>query len=89
MVVGWRVNFHGSGSGEAEGLAGVGGGGCGDPDAVRGGEEEPVQDRGGRGADGGGGPEAAVLGQVGGEGEAPGEAGGTRQADRGEDAPIR
>jgi len=55
-------------------VAGVWCGGQWDPDAVRGGEEESRKDRGGRGADGGGGPEAAVPGQVGGEGEALGEA---------------
>ena len=44
-MVGWRVNFRGLGSGEAEGVAGVGGGGRRDGDAVRGGEEEPEQDR--------------------------------------------
>lgn len=42
------------GKGEVEGVAGVGGGGRRDEDAVRGGEEEPEQDRGGRGAVGGG-----------------------------------
>ena len=67
------------GSGEAEDLAGVGGGGRGDQDALRGGEEEPEQDRGGRGAAGGGGPEAAVPGQVGGEGENDGGAEGKRE----------
>jgi len=58
----------------------------GDEVAVRGGEEEPLQDRGGRGAAGGRGPEAAGRGEVGGEGEDPGEAVGARQGDRGEGA---
>ena len=93
VVFGWwlfeGLHFHGSGSGEVEGLAGVGGGGRGDSDAVRGGEEEPEEDRCGRGAAGEGGEEAAGGGEVGGEGEAPGEAGGAREGDRGESAPPR
>ena len=63
------------------------GGGRWDEDAVRLGEEEPGQDRGGRGAAGGGGQEAAGGGAVDGEGEASGETGGARQGDRGADAP--
>ena len=83
------VRFHGSGQGEVEGVVGVGGGGRWDEDAVRGGEEEPEQDLGGRGAAGEGCEEAAGGGEVDGEGEAAGEAGGDRQGDRGEGASSR
>jgi hypothetical protein len=76
-------------------LAGVGCGGRRDGDAVCGGEEELEQDRGGRGAAGGGGPEAAGRGGVGGEGRArlPGRlgklAGERRRASTVEDRDLR
>ena len=70
-------------------MAGVGGGGRWDEDAVRGGEEEPGQDHERCGAAGEGGEEAAGGGEVDGEGEAAGEAGGARQGDRGAGAPPR
>ena len=77
--VAWFAKLPVHGSGEAEGVAGVGGGGRLDDDAVRGGEEELGQDRGGRGVAGEGDEEAAG----GGEGEGDEEAEEGRQGDRG------